>query len=154
MSLVPISTSLRTDRSATNRACFSTPERGLINNALWGSNANSALAPNGQHLLAVTVLGLPDDDALEHTVRSELSAWYGDVSSLRLFNIIRLPFAQFAQPPGFSDTLLSHTTSLPNVLIASEANSMSSVQGAMESGEKAAAMLLGDAAGMKRARGA
>ena len=107
-------------------------EGGLINNALWGSNANPALAPDGQHLLAVTVLGLPDDDALEHTVRSELSAWYGDVSSLRLLNIIRLPFAQFAQPPGFSDTLLSHTTSLPNVLIASEATSMSSVQGAME----------------------
>ena len=128
----------------------------MINNALWGSNANPALAPDGQHLLAVTVLGLLelDDGALEDAVRSELSAWYGDVSSLRLLEIVRLPFAQFAQPPGFSDTLLDHTTPLPNVLIASEANSMSSVQGAMESGEEAAAMLLGDAAGMKRARGA
>ncbi len=130
-------------------------DKGLINNALWSSNTNAALAPAGQHLLTVTVLGLPrlSDDALEHAVRAELGRWYAH-PDLRLLQIIRLPFAQFAQPPGFSATLLAHKTPLPNVLIASEATSMSSVQGAMESGEKAAAMILGDAAVLGRARGA
>ena len=137
---------------------------GLVNNALWASNTNPALAPAGQHLLSVTVLGCPplSDEALEHSVRAELSQWYGDAvrtdasekGSLHLLDILRLPHAQFAQPPGFSATLLGHKTPLPNVLIASEATSMSSVQGAMESGEKAAAILLGDATVMGRARGA
>ena len=131
-------------------------EAGLINNALWSSHTNPDLAPAGQHLLAVTVLGSPElsDDALEHAVRAELGRWYARAEDLRLLRVLRLPFAQFAQPPGFSATLLGHTTPLPGVLIASEATSMSSVQGAMESGEKAAAILLGDAAAMGRARGA
>ncbi len=131
-------------------------EDGLINNALWSSNTNPELAPAGQHLLAVTVLGLSElsDDALARAVKGELGRWYKGADTLRLLSVLRLPYAQFAQPPGFSATLLGHTTPLPNVLIASEATSMSSVQGAMESGEKAAAILLNDAAAMGRARGA
>ena len=130
--------------------------RGVINNALWSSRVNPNLAPAGQHLLTVTVLGLHRDfGALERAVRAELSTWYGDAAKvLRLLRIIPLPFAQFAQPPGFSATLLGHQTPLPGVLIASEATSMSSVQGAMESGEKAASILLEDSVGMSRARGA
>lgn len=130
-------------------------EEGLINNALWSSNTNPALAPAGQHLLTVTVLGLPDlsDDALGNAVHAELGRWYAR-HDLQLLKVIRLPFAQFAQLPGFSTTLLAHETPRPNVLIASEATSMSSVQGAMESGEKAAATILGDAATLSRARGA
>ena len=130
-------------------------ERGLINNALWSSNSNPALAPTGQHLLTVTILGSTlTDEALEQGVRSELSRWYKHTEALRLLKIIHLPFAQFSQAPGFSETLLSHSTPLPSVLVASEATSMSSIQGAMESGEKAAAIILNDTAVMKRARGA
>lgn len=128
---------------------------GLINNALWSSNSNPTLAPVGQHLLTVTVLRSDlNDDALERGARTELGRWYRRADQLRLLKIIRLPFAQFDQPPGFSATLISHTTPLQNVLVASEATSMSSVQGAMESGEKAAAIVLNDVAGMGRPRGA
>jgi phytoene dehydrogenase-like protein len=128
-------------------------EPGVINNAIWASNVNPLLAPEGQHLLVVTVLGVPEDDAaLETAVRAELGAWYGmAAASLRLLGIERIPFAQFAQPPGFAEHLVAHRTPLPNVLIASEATSMSSIQGAMESGEQVAALLLGRGA---RARGA
>ena len=133
-------------------------EGGLINNAIWGSNVNPALAPAGARLLAVTVLGLPalDDADLDRKVRGELAQWYGAsaVAKLRLLNIDRLTFAQFAQPPGFSATLAGHATPIKNVLIASEATSLSSIQGAVESGEKAAAILLNDVEVMSRPRGA
>lgn len=132
--------------------------RDTVNNAIWASNAAPNLAPQGRHLLTVTVLGDPrqDDLQLDHAVRAELSRWYGaaEVGKLRLLALDRIPFAQFAQPPGFEASLAGHATPLPNVLIASEATSLSSIQGAMESGEKAAAILLGDVAGMSRPRGA
>lgn len=131
---------------------------GAINNAIWASNANPELAPAGKHLLTVTVLGLPqqNDELLDHAVRAELSRWYGpdEVAKLRLLALDRIPFAQFAQPPGFAHTLAGHATPLPNVLIASEATSMSSIQGALESGEKAAAIVLNDVRALSRPRGA
>ncbi len=131
---------------------------GFINNAIWGSNANPALAPAGAHLLAVTILGLPtlDDADLDRAVRGELARWYGAsaVAKLRSLHLDRLTFAQFAQPPGFSATLAGHATPLKNVLIASETTSMSSIQGAVESGEKAVAILLNDVETMSRPRGA
>ena len=127
---------------------------GYVNNALWLSNVNPLLAPPGEHLLSVTALGAEalGDAELDAAVKREMSAWYGDaVKQLRLLKIIRIPFAQFAQPAGFSAALPDNETPLPNVLIASEATSMSSIQGAMESGEQAAALILGQGV---RARGA
>lgn len=121
--------------------------QGYLNNALWLSNVNPYLAPPGQHLLSVTALGAEglDDAALDAAVRLELSAWYGReaADALRLLRVIRVPFAQFAQPAGFSASLPSNETPLPNVYLASEATSMSSVQGALGSGERAAALILG-----------
>ena len=127
---------------------------GYVNNALWLSNVNPLLAPPGKQLLSVTALGAEafGDAELDAAVKRELSAWYGDaVKQLRPLKIIRIPFAQFAQPAGFSAVLPDNETPLPNVLIASEATSMSSIQGAMESGEQAAALILGRGV---RARGA
>ena len=133
-------------------------ETGLINNAQWTSLAVPGRAPAGQHLLTVTVLGLPDlDDAsLDARVRGELTRWYGAeaVGTLRLLMLERIPYAQFEQPAGYAATLPGHATSLPGVLLASEITSMSGIQGALESGEKAAAIVLGDLAALSRPRGA
>ena len=52
------------------------------------------------------------------------------------------------------DGLPGPETQHPAVVIASEAIRMSSIQGAMEAGEQAAAALLGDAAARARPRGA
>jgi phytoene dehydrogenase-like protein len=133
-------------------------EDGLINNAQWTSHVIPERAPDGKHQLTVAVLGLPDlDDAsLDARVRGELGRWYGPegVAGLRTLAVERIPFAQFPQPPEYAATLPGHATALPGVLLASEVTSMSGIQGAMESGEKAAAILLGDLAGMSRPRGA
>lgn len=133
-------------------------EQGFIHNAQWISNAVPGRAPAGQRQLTVTVLGEPelDEAALDARVRGELGRWYGEgpVASLRTLLTERIRHAQYPQPPEYSATLAGHSTPLRGVLLASEATSMSGIQGAMESGEKAAAIALGDTAGMSRPRGA
>lgn len=132
-------------------------ETGLINNAQWLSNVLPGRVPPGQQLLVVSVLDLPllEDAALDARVRGELAHWYGEaaVSSLRTLAVERIPHAQYPQPPGYVATLPGHATGLPGVLLASEVTSMSGIQGAMESGEKAAAILLDDLAALSRPRG-
>jgi phytoene dehydrogenase-like protein len=133
------------------------PAAGLINNAQWLSEAIPERAPDGQYLLTVTVLegSELDDDALDQAVRTELSAWYGEeVSSLRTLAVERIGHAQFPQPPGYAARLPGHATHFPGVLLAGEITSMSGIQGALESGEKAAAIILGDTGAMSRPRGA
>ena len=132
-------------------------DRGIINNAHWSSNVNPKLTPNNFHLLTVTTLGTyrGTDAEIDCEVRDELAAWYGanSIDQLDLIDVERIPFAQFKQPPNFVNLLPGNNTHDPKVLIASERTSMSSFQGAMESGERAAAYLLGDSSGMSRARG-
>ena len=132
-------------------------EVGFINNAHWLSNAVPGRAPAGGHLLTVTVLGNPEleDDALDARVRGELGRWYpaAQVQELRTLLVERIHHAQFPQPPEYAAVLPGHATPLPGVIIASEATAMSGIQGAMESGEKAAAIILNDPAGMSRPRG-
>lgn len=131
---------------------------GLINNAQWLSNAVPERVPPGQGLLVVSLPGDHDalgDQELDGRVRAELEGWYGErVPELRTLAVERIPAAQYAQPPGYSAHLRGHATSLPGVVLASEATSGSSIQGAMESGEKAAAILLGDVEALSRPRGA
>lgn len=135
---------------------------GLINNAQWLGRAVPGRAPEGQELLVVSVPGdtmsgqfALSDAQLDAAVRTELSFWYGDrAASLRTLRIDRIAHAQFSQPPGYAATLPGHSTSLPGVLRASEITSMSGIQGAIESGEKAAAIVLNDPVGMSRPRGA
>ncbi|WP_281268209.1 NAD(P)/FAD-dependent oxidoreductase [Deinococcus irradiatisoli] len=133
------------------------PRPGLINNVQWLSWLLPERAPEGQHLLTVTVLGQPDldDPGLDTAVRAELATWYGaGASQLRTLAVERIPYAQYPQPPGYAAHLPGHATHLPGVLLAGEITSMSGIQGALESGEKAAAIVLGDLAVMSRPRGA
>ena len=61
----------------------------------------------------MTALGAEalDDADLNAAVKRELSAWYGGaVSQLRLLKVIRIPFAQFAQPAGFGTSLPDNET--------------------------------------------
>jgi phytoene dehydrogenase-like protein len=131
-------------------------EDGLINNAQWLSRAVPGRAPEGQDLLVVTVPGQQEttDAELDAGVRAELTRWYGPlVAGFSTLGVERMTHAQFAQPPAYEARLPGHSTPLSGVLRASEITSMSGIQGAMESGEKAAAILLEDPVGMSRPRG-
>jgi phytoene dehydrogenase-like protein len=129
-----------------------------VGDATWLSNADPSLAPDGRALLSVTVLASQDDghdERLEARVRATLRGWYGDAeASLERLRILRIRYAQTAQPPGVAGLLTSVRTALPHVWSASEATRGTSIQGAMEAGEQAAAAILGDAATLGRPRGA
>jgi hypothetical protein len=125
----------------------------LVNHALQLTNVVPGYAPAGRHLLSATLLGGPpgDDATLYDAAMDDLQRMFaGDETALaRLADyaplaIYRIPYAQFPQPPGLHPTLPGNATSLPGVLFAGEFTEASSQNAAMISGEKAAALLLGE----------
>lgn len=123
----------------------------LVNHAAMLTNVVPDYAPSGQHLLSVSILGVPDldDDALESGVRDDLARMFtGDrhtlnaLSTYRVVRIYRIPYAQFAQPKEFYKHLPGNSTSRPGLYFAAEFTAASSLNAAMRSGEKAAEAIL------------
>jgi len=106
------------------------------------SEAAPEYAPSGTHLLSATFLGIPEesDRALAREVRATLSSWYPERSfaDLKLLRTDRIPFAQFAQPPGRIAALPDVDAPAGPVYLAGEYTEWSSIQGAMASGRRAA----------------
>ena len=99
-------------------------------------------APHDRELLSATFLGTPEetDDELAAEVRERLESWYPEreFSELELLETHRIPFAQFAQPPGFRAMLPDVDEPEGAVYLAGEYTEWSAIQGAMESGRRAA----------------
>ena len=99
-------------------------------------------APEGRQLLAATHLGVPeaDDGALAARVADSLRAWFPEnrFGELELRRTVRVPFAQFDQPPGFRDRVPAPTAPEGPVVLAGDYTRWSSIQGALESGRRAA----------------
>ncbi len=114
----------------------------FVNHAIQISNVSPNYAPKGQHLLSATVLGLPEmsDQDLVARCRSDISSWFPgkNLDPLRHLATYRLRFAQFRQPPGIFGRLPANLTPMAGLVLAGEYTESSSIQGAMESGEKAA----------------
>jgi len=104
-------------------------------------------APPGQHLLAASVVGARleegDDEELARRVRLDVARVLGHAGGdWRVLETIRVPFAQFAQPPGIYGRLPGNTTDRRGLFLATEATVDSSYNGAIQSGEAAAAAVL------------
>jgi phytoene dehydrogenase-like protein len=114
----------------------------LVNNLVQLSNVAPSYAPPGQHLLSATVLGLPEgrDDDLAMYARDDIKRMLprADVRMLTPLAVVRVPFSQFAQPPGFFNTLPTNETGIGGLIVAGEATLSSSIQGAMLGGQRAA----------------
>ena len=101
-------------------------------------------APDGDErsLVAVTWLGQPtaDDAALAKEARERLGTWEPTVGAAdaELLHTNRVPFAQFAQPPGFRDRLADVDDPDGPVVLAGDHTEWSSIQGALRSGRRAA----------------
>ncbi|MEZ3115597.1 NAD(P)/FAD-dependent oxidoreductase [Halobaculum sp. MBLA0147] len=101
-------------------------------------------APDDRELLCATFLGEDaldrDEAALAADTRDALTAWYPERSfdGLEPIHTDRLPFAQFAQPPGVFETLPAPTDPSGSVYLAGDYTEWSSIQGAMDSGARAA----------------
>jgi phytoene dehydrogenase-like protein len=124
------------------RLLLNTNPETTVNNVVQLTNLSPTYAPAGQHLLSVTVLGIPelDDAGLAARCREEMAPWFPgkDLAKLRHIATYRIPFAQFRQAPGIFASLPSHASPIAGLFLAGEYTASSSIQGAMESGESAA----------------
>ena len=119
-------------------------EDAFVNNAVVISNVSERYAPHGHHLLyAVALAGLDSPDAeLYRRGVEDLSSWYPEVD-LRPLSLRRIPYGQFAQPPGIHGMLPRNRTATPGLFLAGEYTEDASINGSMLSGEKAAGEVLG-----------
>lgn len=114
------------------------------------SVVNPSYAPAGRHLLAAVVLGeaqeaLGDDEALGARARDEAAAMLGQAAAdWSVLSVVRVPFSQYAQPPGIHGRLPKNQTGTHGLFLASEATVDSSYNGAMLSGEAAAHAVMGE----------
>jgi phytoene dehydrogenase-like protein len=148
-------------------ACARSP---LPGKALW-LNADSAatishaitltdVAPEyavGQQLIAATALGASadlSDDALDRAAQREIGAMaaaQGDTgrdtraTTLTRLAIWRVPYAQFAQPPGWREQRPTIACGFPGLWRASEVLHSSSLEGAARGGQSAARALAASA---------
>jgi len=105
-------------------------------------------APKGQHLIAAVLLGEeslanPDDDILARAARNDAARMLGhDLDDWSAIAVARVPFSQFAQPPGIHRTLPTNQTGTPGLTLAGEYTVDSSVNGAMLSGHRAARFIV------------
>ncbi len=120
-----------------------------VNHVVLLSNIAPHYAPAGQHLLSVTLLDDGDDgddERLARRVLAELASWFPehDLGRWRWLATYRLPFAQFAQPPGIFERLPGVRSEERGLYLAGDYTHSSSIQGALYSGAQAARAILSD----------
>ncbi len=117
-------------------------ESGYPNQIAPLSAVAPSYAPDRMHLLSATFLGDPaeTDQELAESVREALESWYPEhnFAELTLLRTDRIPFAQVTQRPGFRDARPATDSPQGGVYLAGDYTEWSSIQGAMESGRRAA----------------
>jgi phytoene dehydrogenase-like protein len=128
---------------AGKKIVLNAEDGGFVNNAVQISAVAPSYAPRGRHLLSVVALGgfdLPDDEIYRLGIE-DVSRWYPQ-ANFEPLAVYRVPYAQFAQPPGVHKTLPENRTGSPGLVLAGEYTEDSSINGSMLSGEKAAGEVL------------
>jgi phytoene dehydrogenase-like protein len=129
-----------TDGLGSGKKILLNAENGaFVNNAVEMSNISEKYAPPDRHLLyavALTGMNLPDAELFRRGIE-DLSRWYPD-ADFRPLSLRRIPYGQFAQPPGIHSTLPENRTKTPGLVLAGEYTEDASINGSMLSGEKAA----------------
>jgi phytoene dehydrogenase-like protein len=134
----------------TGRRIVLNVEDGAPNALVPLSQVAPEYAPDDRQLLCATFLddgGDPfaaDDDALAARTREAFAAWYPERAAAALEPLAtrRVPFAQFAQPPGVHERLPDVDAPAGAVYLAGDYTEWSSIQGALRSGRRAAAAVL------------
>ncbi|WP_101296315.1 NAD(P)/FAD-dependent oxidoreductase [Halegenticoccus soli] len=107
-------------------------------------------APPDYELLNATFLGSDAQDATEGELATEtkaaLASWFPERSFelLEPVHTERVPFAQFAQPPGVYDRLPDARAAGGRTYLAGEYTKWSSIQGAMQSAHEAVDAIVSD----------
>jgi len=118
---------------------------GFLNNVVEVSQVAPGYAPEGRGLVSAVALGagsleLSDGETYRRGAE-DITRWApeADLSPLAVY---RIPFAQFAQPPGVHAGLPGNGTRTPGLYLAGEYTQDSSINGSMLSGERAAESVL------------
>lgn len=128
-------------------------DNAVISHAIAMSDVAPEYAPTGQVLLAATALGSAadlDDDELDRAARRDLAHMSvaananqpHDANAMNRLAIWRVPYAQFAQPPGWRDKRPTIACGIPGLWRASEFLHSSSLEGAARGGQSAAQAIL------------
>ncbi len=120
----------------------------LVNNATMMSNVAPSYAAKGKCLLSVSVLGvsnLPNDE-LARRAKGEIAPHFPKTNpdDWELIQVYRIPWAQYRQPTGIFDRLPDTETRTPGLFLGGEITVASSINGALVSGQRAAAAVLTD----------
>ncbi|MBI3791662.1 MAG: FAD-dependent oxidoreductase [Gemmatimonadetes bacterium] len=123
-------------------------DHAVISHAVTVSDVAPSYAPPGQHLVAMTAVGeaaLIGDSALERAAISELAMMRrsGVPGGVRLVAIERVPYSQFAHPPGYASRRPIASTPLRGLWLGGEALHSSSLDGAARSGVAVADAITG-----------
>jgi phytoene dehydrogenase-like protein len=124
--------------------------RGPVNDLCVPSDVAPSYAPPGAALVSATILGIPSlgDDGLEAAVRTQLRGWFGaQVDGWRRLAVYRIPFALPAQPPSVLAAPRRATRIGDGLFVCGDHRDTASIQGAMASGRRAAAAVLGSDSG-------
>lgn len=128
------------------RIVLDATRRLLVNELAPLSAAQPSYAPPGRHLIAAAIVGegaaAEDLDAVALRARADAAEMLGHApEDWTILRVDRLPFSQFAQPPGIYRRLPGNVTPSRGLFLASEATVDSSYNGAILSGESAAAIV-------------
>ncbi|WP_226040690.1 NAD(P)/FAD-dependent oxidoreductase [Natrinema sp. DC36] len=138
------------DLETGRRLLLNATEQGP-NHVVPHSAVAPASAPGNVTLISATYLGerTERDEELAALTRRTLESWYPDrrFDGLETVHTARVPFAQFAQPPGFFEGLPDARDPAGPVYLAGDSTRWSSIQGAMESGRQAAKAVIDDLSG-------
>ena len=118
-----------------------------VSHAITISNVAPSYAPVGAALTAATVLGAAatlDDDDVVRRVRADLARMHSpsEAASAELLAVWRVPYSQYAQPPGSSGRRVAADSGLRGLVLASEMGHTSSLEGAARGGVMAAKTVL------------
>ncbi len=114
------------------------------------SSVAPSYAPTGRHLVSAVLLDHPriadlSEPALTQMARAETARIFGHpIEAWTPVSTVRVPFSQFAQPPGYASKLPTNRTNRPGLLLAGDYTRDSSVNGAVFSGLTAAKLAAAD----------
>ena len=123
---------------------------GGVNHVAPLSTVAPSYAPQGKHLIAAVLLDTPDlrdrsPDSLNQLARADAARMLGQgIEDWEIVSTVRVPFAQFRQPPGFVAHLPRNRTETIGLYLAGEYTVDSSINGAIQSGVNAANAILRD----------
>lgn len=109
------------------------------------TNVARSYAPDGRHLVSVSMLGIPagDDHDIDRLVRTQLAGWWGaQVNDWRLARTNRIVHAQPRMAPEDLDTLRRPIRIDDQTFVCGDHRDTASLQGALVSGRRTAEEIL------------